>query len=267
MMITETVAVENEMKVTFNWRLFGVLLTMVVFGLLALIPYGLTLEGKTFSIEALFQLIPQFITQIILYSVLILVGLKLGQKAGLGAPFLEGWIQGEKSSVTAKSFGMVMLIGLGAGLLMIMLDLYIFIPQLETQIQVLGETARPTAWQGFLASFYGGVVEEVMMRLFLMTLLAWLGSKISHTEDGKPTKVVMWIAILIAGLIFGIAHLPTATTMGVQLTPLYIIRALMLNSVGILYGWLYWKWGLESAMLAHFATDIVVHVLGSMLVN
>ena len=99
------------------------------------------------------------------------------------------------------------------------------------------------------------------MRFFLLTLLAWLGSKISHTVEGKPTAMVMWIAIVIAGLVFGIAHLPTAAAMGIQLTPLYIIRTLMLNSGGIVYGWLYWKHGLESAMLAHFSTDIVVHVI------
>lgn len=265
-MTTQTITSEKTIKTSFNWRLFGILLGMVAIGLLALIPYGLALEGKTFSAE-MPQLIPQFISQIVLYSVLIWIGLKLGQKIGLGAPMLAGWLTGEKVSTTTKAIGIVILIGLGAGLSMIVLDVYVFAPQLEAQLQALGETVRPSAWQGFLASFYGGIVEEVMTRLFLLTLLAWLGSKISRTEDCKPTPVVMWIAILIAGLIFGIGHLPTITAMGLPLTPLYILRTLILNSVGILYGWLYWKRGLESAMLAHFSTDIVVHVLGALLLG
>ena len=106
-----------------------------------------------------------------------------------------------------------------------------------------------------------------MTRLFLLTLLAWLGSKISHTTEGKPTPLVMWIAIIIAGLIFGIGHLPTSAAMGFELTPLYVVRSLVLNGVGILYGWLYWRRGLESAMLAHFSTDIAVHVIGALLLG
>ena len=266
-MSTQTITSKNTIKPSFNWRLLSILLVMVAIGLLALIPYGLTLEGKSFSAEMIPQLIPQFIIQVVLYTILIWVGLKLGQKIGLGAPKLEGWLTGEKGLITAKSIGTVILIGLGAGLLMILLDVYVFVPKLETQLQSLGETVRPSAWQGFLASFYGGIVEEVMTRLFLLTLLAWLGSKISHTDDGKPTPVVMWIAILIAGLIFGIGHLPTVAAMGILLTPLYIVRTLVLNLAGIIYGWLYWKRGLESAMLAHFSTDIAVHVLGALLLS
>jgi hypothetical protein len=30
---------------------------------------------------------------------------------------------------------------------------------------------------------------------------------------------------------------------------------------GLAFGWLYWKRGLESAMMAHFSADIVLHVI------
>jgi membrane protease YdiL (CAAX protease family) len=36
----------------------------------------------------------------------------------------------------------------------------------------------------------------------------------------------------------------------------------LLNGIGgVVFGWLYWKKGLESAMIAHFSADIVLHVL------
>jgi hypothetical protein len=36
----------------------------------------------------------------------------------------------------------------------------------------------------------------------------------------------------------------------------------VLNGIGgIVFGWLYWRNGLESAMTAHFSADIVVHVM------
>jgi membrane protease YdiL (CAAX protease family) len=41
-----------------------------------------------------------------------------------------------------------------------------------------------------------------------------------------------------------------------------IIRNLILNSLGgIVFGWLYWKKGLEASMISHFTADLVLHVL------
>jgi membrane protease YdiL (CAAX protease family) len=125
----------------------------------------------------------------------------------------------------------------------------------------LAQTAQPPAWQGFLASFYGGIVEEILLRLFVMSLLVWLGSFISKTTEGKPTSAVFWIANILAAVLFGLGHLP-ATALIIPLTPLVITRAIMLNGLaGIGFGYLYWKRGLESAMIAHFSADIVLHVL------
>jgi len=250
---------------TINWRLFGILLLLVAFGLISLIPYGLTLAGQKFSAAMIPELFMQFLVQIVLYSALILGGMFLGQKVGLGAPILSNLTQGKGFNLEKKTSWLAVLSGLGAGFLMILFDVYIFVPRLQSQIQALGDTVRPSAWQGFLASFYGGIVEEVMTRFFLLTLLAWIGSKIFRSGEIRQSPVLMWVVVLISGLIFGLAHLPTAAALGVQLTPLYIIRTLALNGAGILYGWLYLKRGLESAMLAHYSTDLVVHMLGAIL--
>jgi membrane protease YdiL (CAAX protease family) len=94
-----------------------------------------------------------------------------------------------------------------------------------------------------------------------MSLIAWLGSFISKTPDGKPTGAIFWIANILAAVLFGLGHLP-ATANILPLTPLVITRAILLNGVGgVIFGWLYWKRGLESAMIAHFSADIVLHVL------
>jgi hypothetical protein len=48
----------------------------------------------------------------------------------------------------------------------------------------------------------------------------------------------------------------------VPLTPLVITRTVVLNGlIGIAAGWLFWKRGLETAMISHFSADIVLHVL------
>lgn len=249
-----------------NWKVFAVLLGMVCVGLLALIPYGLSLAGQQFEISLIPSLLPQFLVQVVLYSVLILAGMRLGSEVGLGTPLLGSWLERGTDQKRWKSLLTSSLLGAAAGVVMILLDLFLFVPHLEAQLELAGEAIRPPAWQGFLASFYGGIVEEVLSRYFLLTLLAWLGSLIFRKVDGRPSAAVIWASILISGLIFGLGHLPTAAGMGITLTPLYVLRTLILNSVGILYGWLYWRKGLVSAMASHFGTDLVVHVLGTLLI-
>lgn len=153
-----------------------------------------------------------------------------------------------------------------AALLIIGLDLFIFQPAL---LRELGDsanglnlqTSQPAAWKGFLASFYGAIAEEVLLRLFVMSLFAWLGSFNSKTSEGKPTNATFWIANILAAVLFGLGHLPATATI-LPLTPLVVTRAIVLNGIGgIAFGYLYWKRGLESAMIAHFSADIVLHVL------
>jgi hypothetical protein len=52
------------------------------------------------------------------------------------------------------------------------------------------------------------------------------------------------------------------------LTPLVVTRALLLNGIaGLALGWLYWKRGLELAMIAHLTTDFVLLVIAPMLAS
>jgi membrane protease YdiL (CAAX protease family) len=65
-----------------------------------------------------------------------------------------------------------------------------------------------------------------------------------------------------------LAHLPRWYAIA-TLTPLIVATVVFLNSIGgLTFGYLYWRKGLEAAMTAHFAADIVLHVFGpGLLVN
>jgi membrane protease YdiL (CAAX protease family) len=100
-----------------------------------------------------------------------------------------------------------------------------------------------------------------MLRLFFMTLLIWIASKLIKSKEIIKNNFVMWSAIVISGIVFGAAHLPITASIA-TITPIIVIRALVLNGIGALvFGWLYWKKGLEFAMISHFVTDIVLHVI------
>ncbi|MCL2496566.1 MAG: hypothetical protein FWF04_04030, partial [Clostridiales bacterium] len=61
--------------------------------------------------------------------------------------------------------------------------------------------------------------------------------------------------------IFGLGHLGITSELTV-ITAAVVIRAIVLNSAGaIIFGWLYWKYGFESAVIAHFSTDILIHII------
>lgn len=247
-----------------EWKLFIILLIACIFGVILVLPYTITLQGgllQNLPVPLYVFLAAQVIQSIVLFAVAIIVGLHLAKKVGLGLPILEGWVESREVKSYLKSIlGISIGLGILAGVLIIGLDYLFSLAGVTINVAQAGQI-NPPAWQGFLSSFYGGINEEVLLRLFVMTLLVWIFFKIKKTEDGKPTNAGMWLAIIFAGVIFGIGHLPAVLAITTP-TPLLIARTIILNCVGgIIFGWLYWKKGLESAMISHFSADIVLHVI------
>ena len=114
---------------------------------------------------------------------------------------------------------------------------------------------------GVIASvLYGGVIEEVMLRLFFMSLIAFVLWKLfykKYDKDSIPTRVFV-IANIVAAILFAAAHLPaTAVTFG-ELTPLLLFRCFLLNGgFGLLFGWMYRKHGIIYAMTGHALFHVV----------
>jgi len=260
----------------FNWTIFFILLAVATFGLAAVIPYSLALQGPGAAAQAAAQTsmpLPLLIAiqigaQVVLFGVAIWVGLSCANSIGLGLPILEARLRGEPVGQKIKAILPIsVILGVVGALLIVLLDLLVFHPALLAQMGqaaaplTVKSATTPTWWQGLLASFYGGFDEEILLRLCVMSFLAWLGRFVSKTAEGKPTVAVFWVASVIAAILFGLGHLPV-TALLVPITPLVVLRAIVLNGlIGIATGYLYFTRGLESAMLSHFSADIVLHVL------
>ena len=103
---------------------------------------------------------------------------------------------------------------------------------------------------------YGGVTEELLLRFGLMSTLVFIGWIITGRRSDGPRSAVMWTAIVVAALLFGVGHLP-ALAQAVTLTPILIARTVLLNAIaGVLFGWLYWRRSLEAAMVSHASFHI-----------
>jgi membrane protease YdiL (CAAX protease family) len=267
----ETATVEPRQP--FSWRLFWLLALMMMLASLMLLPYALQLMavGKPDIAgsaatrgSAVFSSLLQ---TVILYWPAALLGLLVAGKIGLGAPFLHALVEnrpapGRFSRVLAVST----LVGFGAGIAVLALIgvLSPFISGELAQLTVKTSSASlPNAWQGFLGSASAGINEEILLRLFLLSLIAWVIQRvILRRPAGLPSRGLLWTANILAALIFGLLHLPNLTAIGVPVTPFLVLYIITLNGLaGLVFGWLFWTFGLESAMLAHFFTDIVLHVL------
>ncbi len=258
------------MSKPFSWKIFWILLAACTFGTIAILPYTLALQSNLLAqikVSLPILIFAQVLQSVVLFAVAILIGLAAANRIGLGLPILEAKLNGEPISGKIKAMILPsIIIGVVASAAVVAIDAYGFGPALMAELgdkaKALNlQTGQPAAWKGLLASFYGGIDEEVLLRLCVMSVLAWLGKFVSKTSDGKPTTAVFWVANILAAVLFGLGHLPATATL-VPITPLVVTRAIVLNGlVGVCTGYLYTKYGLESAMLSHFSADIVLHVL------
>lgn len=120
-------------------------------------------------------------------------------------------------------------------------------------------TLKPTIYKMIGGLLVGGIIEEVMMRLFFMSLVVFIILKILKKKE-IPTKVYV-IANIIAALLFAAGHLPSTATM-TTLTPIIIIRCFLFNGcLGIAFGYLYRKYGIGYAMISHGLCHLISDIL------
>jgi membrane protease YdiL (CAAX protease family) len=106
---------------------------------------------------------------------------------------------------------------------------------------------------------YGGVTEEMLLRWGLLTLLVWALWRIFQRGRGTPRTIHFVTAIVISSVMFGIGHLPLVVALGIAFTLPIVTFIVFANSLfGLVAGYLYWRKGLEAAIIAHMTTHIVI---------
>lgn len=266
-MFKEDVMPKTKVKRSWFPKTLPVLCVLMLIGFVGIIPYSATLAGVDFRTIPVVTFIVQLVPQILITAVLAWLGLLLGKNLGLGTPLITAWVEKRNLKGWGKTLLISAALGFLAGVILLVLDHFVFMPKMSAALETITGNLQAPAWQGFIASFYGGIVEEVLYRLFGLTLLIWLGAKIFRNTAGIGFTVWVWVSIILMGILFGLSHLSTAAAAGVTITPLFILRTVILNSPGILFGWLYWRKGLEAAMVSHFCADVMVHVVFVLLVG
>jgi hypothetical protein len=98
-------------------------------------------------------------------------------------------------------------------------------------------------------------------RLFLLSLVIWLFHLIGRSHSRATGATMFWGRERFGSGGVGAGHLPFAAGIA-PLTPALVVAVVMINAfVALPFGYLYWRRGLEAAMIAHFSPDLVLHVI------
>lgn len=234
-------------KNRFFWLLFAA--TMI--STILVLPYALVLQKDIISqvnLPISVIVLVSIIQSAIIFGIAVYFGNILAEKNGFRLPLFAAWT--ERRQIDFRSIlRLSILAGLATGLAILLLDRYVF--PLSQSFNL------PSPWWGLLASFYGGIGEEVLMRLFLLSLIIFITSRLFRRS--QPSVAIIWPSIVLVAVIFGLSHLP-ATAAITPITPIIVTRAIVLNGIGgVIFGWLFWRKGLVAAMIAHFTADLVIH--------
>ncbi|MFN2476686.1 MAG: type II CAAX prenyl endopeptidase Rce1 family protein [Chthoniobacterales bacterium] len=246
----------------YPWRIFGALLGAAVIGYAAVVPYALAafekvIAGRKLPLPLPVLIVLQTVQVVIIFGVIIALGLLLARKVGFETPFLRAWFYGLNRGAAGKTFCFAAAVGLVTGAATLLLFYGVVLPWLPGW----PSEASIAFWKRALASLYGGIDEELQLRLFLLPLVLWIIGKARRAQL-KPSPGTFWFANILVALLFGAAHLPAAAAM-MHLTPAVVGAIVMLNAgAGAVFGYVAWTRGLEAAIVAHFSADLVLHLVG-----
>ncbi len=217
------------------------------------IPAGTEIPPITLGLRILTLVQPS-----VILFVAVLVGVALAPRVGLKSPVAEAAASGTDLVSALKPQIIPGIVGGLTGGVAIVLVGLLSKPFLPSEVVALiadfGKLLPlPTRF------LYGGITEELLLRWGLMTFLVWAAWRLVPRGRNKPQAAHFVIPILFSSLVFGIGHLPVAFLLFPQPTAALIVFVIVANSLfGFVAGYLYWKKGLESAMIAHMLTHLVL---------
>lgn len=239
----------NQYKI--YWLL--ILLNSIAAGVMVFspLPAGLANLPQT-DIAKPILVVANFFLILVVYGLLGLLGLKLARSNGWPAVYKEGET---RKNLVYRPFW------LGAlSALVVIVGSFVF-----SRFHNLGALPHPVFPFSIAASFGAGIGEELIMRLILMSFWAWLLNLIFRRFNRKD--ITDWVAVAIAALAFGAAHLAGPLYLYGVASPLdlplaFIVEMLVLNGViGVIAGRQMIRYGFIAAVGVHFWTDIFWHVI------
>lgn len=221
-------------------------------------------------------------------------GLLAAHSIGLGAPIVEDWLRGVPIKLQVRSALTPSLV-MGALLAVISMlpNLSLFHPNRQLAHQQAERISQSSAGKSLgeklgrftsgpltltsltILSLSSAISGELTWRLFLLSGIALILAKIRGTTSGTTSNGILFSAVFAVAAFSAIEYLVSQaatnrmiySSLGLTKTaydPLWLViaRGLLRTvpaAVGL--GWLYVRYGIESAMLSAFVASVVAHVL------
>ncbi len=221
------------------------------------------------SIAALFFAIPtstELRRKLIASGALIIMiglGMLLAIEDGIQSSILPATLSSQNwSTVILQGFGWSLLGGFTVGAILL-ISIYFLSKKVLPQLRArFAEEREQPIWKRLVIAAYSGILEEIIFRLFLLSLLAWIVGIAWHTELMRPSIGALWISNLLSATAFGLVHLPRWSDL-TKPTPKLVIAIMALNGLGgLVFGYLFITHGIGVAILAHIFGDTVLHTIG-----
>ena len=251
---------------TFKTRLFLILLVAGLAGTLSFLLVDLSAflanlpvtAGARMPFPPLAIKLLSIIQSTIIMSLAVLIGVSLASKVGLSSPAAEAAAGGRRLGSAFTPQIVPGLIGGLAGGVAIVSSWLLWKPFLPPEFVTRAEKLN-MALPFLTRILYGGIVEELLLRWGLMTLLVWAAWRLFQRGQGKPRGACFVSAIIVSSIVFGLGHLPVAVALAVPFTLPIVCYIVLANAVfGLIAGYLYWQKGLEAAMIAHMLAHVVI---------
>lgn len=189
-----------------------------------------------------------------LVAVFAIIGAIVTPKIGLSAPFFTALSQGKGFwEVLQVQIVPSLIYGIGGAVIFVLAYYVYYRPRLDPQTLHSMEGLRMQLGM-FARILYGGVVEEILTRWGLLSLLIWLGQLIF----GVNNALSFWVSAVIAGVLFGLGHLPSYLGAGCKKSSIFLSLMIVMNLwASLVFSYLFLQYGLAAAMFGHMLFHLV----------
>jgi len=247
----------------YRTRLFGGIFVAGFIGVLSIVLIDVeaivrilpVTNGTTLPMSPWLIKVVGLIQPTIIVAAAAFVGVLLAEKVSLSAPAFEAFARGNSITTALRA---QIVPGLVGGLIGAVAVLSSWIAARAALPQDF--VARAEQFNRLLPIptrlLYGGITEEVLVRWGVLTLLVWACWKVFQHGQGKPNNGYLVAAILVSSIVFGVGHLPIAVALGSLNFPIGVFVVSANSIFGLIAGYLYWRKGLEAAIIAHMLTHL-----------
>lgn len=156
--------------------------------------------------------------------------------------------------VCVRSLGVALVAGLAFGVYMALADSFVFPGIVPTVLVAVTASTSALDRVAYFAPL--AMNDELMFRLVVMSALVWVLVAVAGKRDW-----CYWAAILITALVVYPALHPAYLSVLTPSMPTFTREITLHGAAGILWGYIYWRYGLVASIVGHVSAHLSLQPL------